>query len=126
MDVIQDTTQCFDQMAIVDKYETVISYCYPIAQNITRQHGVAKEMFIRALLGQAALFTAAGKSNQVSKIYAADAGLADLRFWFRFFAQSKIRGMTPHQHQVALTLLAEVGCMVGSWVKRAKRKGLDG
>lgn len=126
MDVIQDASQCYDQMAVVEKYERVIAYCYPIAQNIPRQHGIAKEMFIRALLGQVALFTAAGKSNQVSRIYAADAGLADLRFWFRFVAQSKIRGMTPHQHQVALTLLAEVGGMIGSWIKRMKRKGLDG
>jgi hypothetical protein len=126
MDVIQDTGQCYNQMAIVEKYETVIAYCYPIAQNLPRQHGIAKEMFIRALLGQVALFIIAGKSNQVSKVYAADAGLADLRFWFRFLAQSKIRGMTPHQHQVSLTLLAEVGAMLGSWIKRMKRKGVDG
>mgnify|MGYP001619450124 FL=1 len=126
MDVIQDAGQCFEQMAVVEKYETVIAYCYPIAQNLPRQHGVAKGMFIHALLGQVALFTAAGKSNQVSKLYAADAGLADLRFWFRFLAQSKIRGMSPHQHKVSLTLLAEVGGMVGSWIKRMKRKGVNG
>ena len=126
MDVIEDTGQCFEQMAVVEKYETVIAYCYPIAQNLPRQHGIAKEMFIRALLGQVALFVTAGKSNQVSKVYAADAGLADLRFWFRFLAQPKIRGMTPHQHQVSLTLLAEVGAMVGSWIKRTKRKGVNG
>ncbi len=126
MDVIEDPGQCFEQMAVVEKYETVVAYCYPIAQNLPRQHGIAKEMFIRALLGQVALFVSAGKSNQVSKIYAADAGLADLRFWFRFLARSKIRGMTPHQHQVSLTLLAEVGAMVGSWIKRMKRKGVNG
>jgi hypothetical protein len=126
MEPIQDDAQCFAQMAIIEKYETVIAYCYPIAQNISRHHGVAKEMFIRSLLGQVALFTAAGKSIQVSRIYAADAGLSDLRFWFRFIAQPKIRGMTPHQHQVALTMLAEVGAMVGSWIKRMKRKGVNG
>ena len=126
MDIVQKSGQCFEQMAVVEKYETVIAYCYPIAQNIPREHGIAKEMFIRALLGQVALFTAAGKSNQISKVYAADAGLADLRFWFRFTAQSKIRGMTPHQHQVALTMLAEVGAMVGSWIKRMRRKGVNG
>ena len=41
MDVIQDTGQCFEQMAVVEKYETVIAYCYPIAQNLPRQHGIA-------------------------------------------------------------------------------------
>ena len=67
-------------MSIVEKYERVIGYLYPIAQSMPRKHGVAREMFLKCLLGQPDLFFQAGKSTQVSKIYAADAGLAQLRF----------------------------------------------
>jgi len=106
-------------MAIVEKYERVISYLYPIAQSIPRKHGVAREMFLRVLLGQPDLFFQAGKSNQVSKIYTADAGLAQLRFWMRFLVS--IRCMTSHQLQTAQGLVAEVGAMLGSWMKRRKQ-----
>jgi hypothetical protein len=106
-------------MAIVEKYERVISYLYPIAQSIPRKHGVAREMFLRVLLGQPDLFFQAGKSNQVSKIYTADAGLAQLRFWMRFLVS--IRCMTSHQLQTAQVLVAEVGAMLGSWMKRRKQ-----
>lgn len=47
-----DVQQSYEQMAIVEKHETVIAYLYPIAQNIGRRHGVAKAMFIECLLEQ--------------------------------------------------------------------------
>jgi len=84
-------------MAIVEKYERVIAYLYPIAQSMPRKHGVAREMFLQCLLGIPDLLFQAGKSNQVSKIYAADAGLAQVRFWLRFLLS--IRAMTTHQRQ---------------------------
>jgi hypothetical protein len=37
----KDAAQCYEQMAVVEKYETVISYFYPVAQSIPRKHGVA-------------------------------------------------------------------------------------
>ena len=76
-------------MAISEKYERVIAYLYPIAQSIPRKHGVVRDMFLQCLLGQPDLFFQAGKSNQVSRIYAADAGLAQLRFWMRFLVSIK-------------------------------------
>ena len=36
----KDAAQSYAQMAIVEKYETVISYLYPIAQSLPRKHGV--------------------------------------------------------------------------------------
>jgi hypothetical protein len=119
MEPTGELTQCYDQMAIVEKYERVISYLYPIAQSMPRKHGVAREMFLACLLGQPDLFFQAGKSNQVSKIYTADAGLAQLRFWMRFLVS--IRCMTAHQLQTAQILVAEVGAMLGAWVKRRKQ-----
>ena len=42
MEVEGEGTQSVEQLAIVERYETVIAYLYPIAQNIGRRHGVAK------------------------------------------------------------------------------------
>lgn len=72
----KEVTQCYEQMNIVEKYETVIAYLYPIAQNIPRKHGVAKAMFIECLLEQVKLIVEAGKSGQISRLYIADAGLS--------------------------------------------------
>ena len=79
----RDLLTCDTQLAIVEKYETVISYLYPIAQNMPRSHSTARDMFLACLLDQARLFIEAGKSNQISRLYIADAGLATLRFWLR-------------------------------------------
>jgi hypothetical protein len=121
---IEEATKCYDQMAIVEKFERVIAYLYPIAQSMPRKHGVARDMFLQCLLGQPDLFFQAGKSNQISKIYAADAGLAQLRYWMRFLVQ--IRCMTPHQLQTSQVLVGEVGAMVHGWVKRRRMQGQPG
>jgi hypothetical protein len=111
-------------MAIVEKYERVISYLYPIAQSVPRKHGVARDMFLQCLLSVPDTLVQAGKSNQVSKLYAADAQLAYLRFWMRFLVKN--RCMTIHQHQTSQVLLAEVGGMVNAWIKRKKSQGQAG
>ena len=125
MEVIKDASSSYDQMAIIEKYERFVMYMYPIAQSLPRKHGVARDMFLKTLFNQAGLFYDAGKSNQVSKIYIADAGLAHLRFWLRFLAMPSTRGMSTHQHKVALVMLSEVGSMLGSWLAK-KHKGQNG
>lgn len=126
MEAHKEQIRSTDQMAIVERYETFISYTYPIAQNIPRKHLVAKDMYLQSLLGQVDLFIQGGKSNQISKLYLADAGLANLRFWLRFLSSKDIKAMTPHQHQVAQVHLAEVGSMLGGWIKNMKSKGQGG
>jgi len=118
MEPIKEEKQCYDQMLIMEKYEKVISYVYPIAQSIPRKHGVAKELFLKCLLKQPDLFFQAGKSNQVSKIFSADAGIANLRFWLRFLVM--IRCMSPHQHQTIQLMLKEIGAILGCWIKNKK------
>ena len=122
----KDATISHQQMAIVDKYETVIAYLYPIAQNLPRKHGVAREMFLQCLLGQVQLFVEAGKSNQVSRLYVADAGLSHLRFWLRFLLSTHVKGLTVHQVETAQVLIAEVGRMLGAWVRQQKSRGPHG
>ena len=122
----KDVQQSYEQMAIVEKYETVIAYLYPIAQNIGRRHGVAKAMFIECLLEQVKLIIEAGKSGQVSRLYIADAGLAHLRFWLRFLSSGQVRGLTHHQVETAQVLIAEVGRLLGAWIAKQKGRGQHG
>jgi hypothetical protein len=120
--LVQDAYVCEQQLAIVEKYEDVVNYLYPVIRSIDRGHAVARELFLRALLEQARLFIEAGKSSQVSKLYAADAGLAWLRFQLRFLAHPARRLITPKNHKVASEHLAEVGRLLGAWIKKAKEK----
>ena len=118
------TNPAHDQLLIVEKYETFINYFYPVAQNIERRHGVAKEMFIRDMLGQVTLFIQAGKTDQVSRLYLADAGLTNLRFWLRFWSDPSRKVITSKQHRVGSAHLAEAGRLLGAWI--AKKKGGSG
>jgi hypothetical protein len=122
----KEAFQSHEQMAVVEKYEKVIAYLYPIAQNIGRRHGVAKAMFIECLLEQVKLIVEAGKSGQISRLYVADAGLSHLRFWLRFLSTKSVRSITPHQVETAQVLLAEVGRLLGSWIGKHKRRGQHG
>jgi hypothetical protein len=114
----------YNQMVIVEKYEKVIAYLYPIAQSVPRKHGVVRDMFLQCLLGIPDLFFQAGKSNQVSKIYVADAGLAQLRFWVRFLVS--IKCMTSNQNQTFQTMIGEVGGILNVWIKHKKAQGQTG
>ena len=49
MEPISEATQCYDQMAIIEKYERVIAYLYPIAQSMPRRHGIARDKFLHCL-----------------------------------------------------------------------------
>lgn len=112
-----------EDLVIIEKYERVINYLYPIAQSIPRKHGVVRDLFLRALLSQVELFTAAGKSNQISRLYMADAGLANIRFWLRFLADPNRKLLTQKQHQHSELLVSEVGKILGAWIRKMKGKG---
>ena len=110
-------------LAIVEKYEQFIDYFYPVLQNAPRRHGVARDMALKTMFDQVELLVTAGKSRQVSRLYLADANLSALRFWLRFMAHPTRKIITPNQHRVALTKLAEVGKMLGAWIKSMKSGG---
>ena len=71
-------------------------------------------------MSTAGLIYVAAKSNQVSRIYHVDAGLAELRWLLRFAASPAQKLITPHQHEVASVHLAEVGKMVGAWQRNRR------
>lgn len=122
MEPIKEGYRSYDQMFIVDKYEKVINYLYPIIQNTPRKHGVARDKFLEVLFKQVDLFVRAGKSNQVSKCYEADAGLAHLRFWVRFYSSDKLKCISKHQEETAQVLIAECGSILNKWISGIKSK----
>jgi hypothetical protein len=123
METLIDELAGHRQLAIIERYEAFINYVYPIALNIRRTHHIARDRFVDAMFEQVSMFNQAGKSNQVSKLYIADAGLADLRFLLRFLAEDKRRLISRHQHEVADIHLVEVGKMLGGWIRNKAAKG---
>ncbi|SNY95574.1 diversity-generating retroelement protein Avd [Halomonas sp. hl-4] len=107
-------------LAIVERYDQAVAYLYPIIQNIPRRHGRYRDKLLDALFAVPGLIYTAAKSNQVSRIYHADAALAELRWLLRFAAAPAQKLITTHQHETASIHLAEVGKMVGAWIN-AKR-----
>ena len=126
MEVLKDDITSHKEMAIVERFGVFVDYTYPIAINIRRTHFVVRDMLISSMFEQASLFAQAGKSGQVSRLYAADAGLAHLRFQLRFLADEKRKLLSRHQHEVASVHLAEVGRMLGAWIKAKGAKGEHG
>jgi len=74
------------QMLIVEKYEKLINYLYPILQSIPRTHGVAKNLVLTDLLIVPSMMMIAGKTGQVSKLYLIDAQLATVRYWMTWYS----------------------------------------
>ena len=108
------------QLAIVDKYDSVVAYLYPIFHNLKKNQAMLRANALACLFEQVRLFIEAGKTSQVGKLYLADANLALLRWYLRFMADSGRRLISPHQHQVAGVLVAEVGNLLGAWIRSRK------
>jgi hypothetical protein len=114
--MIKDNPSSRTGLAIVERYEAAMAYLYPIVQRCPRRHGKLRDALLGVMIDQVGLFYHAAKSRQASRIHAADANLATLRFWLRFAADPSVKIITPNQHRAALRLLAEVGAMLGAWI----------
>ena len=90
-------------LAIVQRYDGAVNYLYPLLINMSHKHRVLRDSMIAALFEQYRLFYEAAKSNQVSRVYIADAGLAHLKDLLRLrgesnpqaWRQSRRDGRTP-------------------------------
>ena len=105
-------------LIIIEKYEVVANYLYPILQNMPRRHSVLRDRVLDVVFAQTELFYVAVKSNSKSKLYEADANLASLRFYLRFLADNKRRLISKKQQQVAEIAISEVGRILNSWIKK--------
>lgn len=110
---------------MVEKYERVIDYLYPIAQTIPRKHGTFRELLLKQLFKVAENLNDAIKANQVSRCYVLDGSLGQLRLMLRFMTHHKRKLLTEHQLETAQNLIGEIGSMLGSWLKRLKNDRID-
>ena len=110
-----------DELSVIERYDQVVNYLYPIIQSMPRAHGRIRDRMLDTLVSTPGDMYAATKSSQVSRVYAVDARLAELRWLLRFAAHPKRKLITPHQQEVAAVHLAEVGKMVGAWAARLRR-----
>lgn len=118
--VFKDLTVNHKQMNIVEKYEKVINYLYPIIQNIPRKHGILKKQVLECLLKQVQLINDAGKSNQVSKMYLVDSGLSLLRFYLRFMTNKNVKALTLKQQGYSQELLSDCIICMDLWIGHKK------
>lgn len=107
---------------MVEKYERVIDYLYPLAQTIPRKHGTFRELLICQLFLVAEQLNDAIKANQLSRCYVLDGGLGQLRLLLRFMVHHKRKLMTEHQLKTTQALVGEVGAMLGGWIKRLQEQ----
>lgn len=112
---------CARGLAITQRYMGFVNYVYPILVNLSGRHRVFRESMLSTMFGQIGMFHEAAKSNQVSRLYAADAGLATLREFLRFAADPARRLLSRHQHEVADIHLAETGSMLGAWITKTQK-----
>lgn len=110
---------------MVEKYERVIDYLYPIAQTIPRKHGTFRELLLKQLFKVAEDLNDAIKANQISRCYVLDGSLGQLRLMLRFMVHHKRKLLTEHQLESAQALVGEIGSMLGSWLKRLKAGKLE-
>jgi len=121
--LVQDTLyKSSEDLVLMEKYDDFLNYVYPIVVKAPRVHAVLRDLFLTAAIDQGRLFYEAAKSSQISKLYAADAGLALLRFHLRFMVKRKPPIITFNQHRTASVLIAEVGRMVGGWIGRLEAR----
>jgi|AntDeeMinimDraft_6_1070357.scaffolds.fasta_scaffold45920_1 hypothetical protein len=104
-------------LAILDRYDEAAGYIYQRVQQAPKRHGRYRDKLLDAVLAVPGLLYAAAKSGQISRLYVADAALAELRWMLRFAAHSDRRIISHHQQTHAEVLLAEVGKMLGEWIK---------
>ena len=121
--IVRDENSATDALAIVEKYEAFVSYLYPILQTSPRKHGVLRDVVLAQLFSPIGGLYHAAKSKQVSRLHVVDAEFATLRSHLRFLVGAGIRIITPHQHEVALSLLSEPGRMLGAWIRKLNSSG---
>ena len=119
--IINDEILCVKQLQIVEKYERFANYIYPVLQNMRRTHGVLRDQVLKSVFLQIELLNRAGKSGQIARLYEADANLSNLRFYIRFLADPKRKLISQKQSTVSSVHLAEVGKMLGAWIRSKKR-----
>lgn len=114
-------------LKIIEKYGTFFRYIYPMLINMGGKHRVIRDRTLDQVIFQIGLFNDAAKSNQINKLYLADSGLSTIRDLLRILSDQNIKLLSLKQYGVSTSILAEVGSMLGEWIRKMqKRKVSDG
>lgn len=108
-------------LLVMTKYNTFFMYLYPMLINMSGKHRVLRDMTIEVMLRQYTDLQLAYKTNQISKCYSADAGLATIREFLRILSSRNVRLMSLKQYGTASEHLSEVGKLLGSKINKLNK-----
>jgi hypothetical protein len=127
MTPIKDEIMGPPSLKIIEKYGVFFRYIYPMLINMGGKHRVIRDRTLDQIIFQIGLFNDAAKSNQINKLYFADSGLSTIRDLLRILSDQNIKLLSLKQYGVSTSILAEVGAMLGEWIRKMqKRKVSDG
>lgn len=121
-DIVYEVSIDRTGLLVVEKFSMAINYIYPVLINISCKHRVVRDEAISALLQQQKLFYDAAKSDQISKLYLADSGLAYVKELLRFLVDKNRKLISLKQYDVTLIHIAETGNILGSWIRSKSKK----
>ncbi len=118
--VLKDNSTDFNSLEIIEKYEDVVNYLYPICLNMAKGHRILRDRICDCMFNQIELFIQSAKSNQMSKFYLADANLAMTRCYLRFANNDKIKLLSHKQFGILSLKLSEIQLLLDKWIKSSK------
>lgn len=131
MQPIKEERTCYDQLAIVEKYNKCLYYLYNILQNFPSHHRVLRDVVLSHLFSVTPHFNLAAKTGLIRKLYDADAALADVRndlevmskiLWNKNDKGSVRTLLAANQREHCEAMLYAVGGMLNAWI-RHKNEG---
>lgn len=114
-------TSSMTELLIITKYNEYFMYLYPMVVNLSNRHRVLRDHMVSEMVSQYTQLHLAVKTNQLSKYYLADTGLATLREYMRILSSPNLKLMSLKQYGLASAKLTEVGKLLGSRIKDLKR-----
>lgn len=108
-----------EKLVIIENYNKFYNYVYNPIINTNRKHKILRDEFLNAIISQYKLLFYAVRSNQKSRIYEADIGIAYIKTLMRnlIHKTKDRRTFSMKQISIAEVLLANVGKMLNSMLK---------
>lgn len=118
--LVQVRTQDQETLALVNRVIHLENYIYPAIINIRNTHKVYRDQFLETLNSLTMKMREAASSNSLSRIYLVDNTLKELKTKLRFLSHKNRRLVSTKRARRALIMLSNLGCMVGSWIRRLR------
>jgi hypothetical protein len=123
--VLRDENTNFNSLKIIEMYEDVVKYLYPICINMSKGHMVLRNKILDCMFNQIELFIQAGKTNQISKLYLADSNMSLTRFYLRLANNDSTKLISSKQFNVLSLKLSDIQVVLDKWIKSSKSANRD-